>query len=86
MHNYDSSNYSLKDGPHDNNMFSMSWISYLLYNNHKMHHIQKGKKKGNFNIIFLGADEWFNDNRKSVNNENYCKIHNEDEICKKKLT
>ena len=51
-----------------------------------MHHIQKGKKKGNFNIIFLGADEWFNDNRKSVNNENYCKIHSEDEICKKKLT
>ena len=86
MHSYDSSNYSLKDGPHDNNMFNMSWISYLLYNNHKMHHIQKGKKKGNFNIIILGADEWFNDNRKSANNKSYCKIHSEEEICKKKLT
>lgn len=31
--------------------------------NHSAHHRVKGKDKGNFNIIFLGADELFNSNR-----------------------
>lgn len=34
----------------------------LLYNNHKLHHIIKGKNKGNFNVVFLGADELLNTN------------------------
>lgn len=86
MHQFDNSDYSLKDGPHDNNYLNMSWITYLLFNNHKMHHLQKGRKKGNYNIIILGADEWFMDNRKVVNNKIYCKTHSEEDICKNELT
>lgn len=48
----------LKDAPSDVNLN----YTRLLYDNHKMHHIIKGKNKGNFNVVFLGADELFMSN------------------------
>jgi hypothetical protein len=34
-------------------------IDNILLNNHKKHHLQKSNK-GNYNVIVLGADIWFN--------------------------
>ena len=34
---------------------------------------KKGEKKGNYNVIALGADEWFNKNVKIIDNEEFCK-------------
>lgn len=34
----------------------------IIETNHEMHHRIKGKDKGNFNVVFLGADELFNSN------------------------
>jgi hypothetical protein len=36
--------------------------SNLLYNNHEIHHAIKGEDKGNYNVIYLGADELFGTN------------------------
>jgi hypothetical protein len=36
------------------------------YLNHKAHHHVKGADKGNFNVVFLGADELFATNRMSL--------------------
>ena len=33
-----------------------NFIFKWLYNNHKVHHLIKGENKGNYNIIFPGAD------------------------------
>lgn len=35
----------------------------LLYRNHEVHHQIKGERKGNYNVVFLGADEFLNTNR-----------------------
>lgn len=35
----------------------------LLYRNHEAHHQIKGERKGNFNVVFLGADELLSTNR-----------------------
>ena len=35
----------------------------LLYRNHEVHHQIKGERKGNFNVVFLGADELLSTNR-----------------------
>jgi hypothetical protein len=35
----------------------------MYYRNHEMHHRIKGKNKGNFNAVALGADEIFGSNR-----------------------
>ncbi len=43
-------------------------IFNYLYNNHKNHHLQKGKRKGNFNIIFIGADYLFGTYNTEVKN------------------
>lgn len=37
--------------------------SSFLYRNHAQHHIVKGKRKGNYNVILLGADALFDSNR-----------------------
>ena len=61
MHNLEY-NYSIKYGPYDQGYFNLNYIANILYENHKKHHTKK--KKGNYNIILLGADEWFNTHKK----------------------
>ena len=82
MHKYEH-NYSIAEGPYDNGIFDLTWLTKLLYHNHVNHHLQKGEKKGNFNVIVLVADYWFNNHNKVVDNEEYCKTHDE-KICQKK--
>jgi len=83
MHNIEH-HYSIKKGPYDEGLLDLSYVTKLLYINHKNHHLQKGEKKGNYNVIALGADEWFNKNVKIVDNEDYCKDPNNqhEKVCK----
>ena len=67
MHNY-KSDFSIKNGPHDNNLLDLTFITNILYKNHQNHHLQKGKRKGNYNVILLGADEWFGQNNIIIKN------------------
>ena len=36
----------------------------VYFKNHELHHQIKGDDKGNYNVVFLGADEFFNTNNK----------------------
>lgn len=81
MHKYEVS-YSLKEGPYDENIFNLNIIKDLLLQNHQNHHLQKGDKKGNYNVITLGADEWFGYNNKTIDNSEYCKTNTHEKICK----
>lgn len=81
MHNYNI-NYSILKGPYDEDMFDLDPSKKQLYMNHVYHHLQKGEKKGNYNIILLGADEWFGYNNKIIDNKEYCKSHPDEKICK----
>ena len=81
MHDYDI-NYSIKEGPYDENLFNLDIFKYLLLQNHKNHHLQKGEQKGNYNVIILGADEWFGYNNTKIDNSEYCKTHINEKICK----
>lgn len=63
MHNFDY-NYSIKYGPYDQGYFNLDFIANIFYENHKKHHTKYNIKKGNYNIILLGADEWFNTHNK----------------------
>jgi hypothetical protein len=81
MHNHDI-NYSIKEGPYDENLFNMDIFKTILLSNHENHHLQKGDKKGNYNVIVLGADEWFETNNKTIDNTEYCKTHTNEIICK----
>ena len=81
MHDYET-DYSINDGPYDNGLLDLDFVKNLLYKNHQNHHLQKGKKKGNYNVILLGADEWFGYNNKKVDNLEYCKTHGNEKICK----
>lgn len=65
MHNLEN-NYSLKKGPYDQNLINTDKLMKLLYTNHKNHHLQKGEEKGNYNVVLLGADEWFCKNNKKI--------------------
>lgn len=81
MHNYNGE-YSIKKGVYEN-VLNLNILNDLLYRNHEYHHMQKGINKGNYNIIFIGADEWFGTNVKNINNTKYCSnadVKNE-EIC-----
>jgi hypothetical protein len=73
--------YSIKEGPYDENLLDLDIIKNLLLVNHTNHHLQKGDKKGNYNVIVLGADEWFGYNNKTVDNKEYCKTHINEQIC-----
>ena len=57
-------------------------VTNVLLDNHKNHHLQKGEKKGNYNIILLGADEWLNQNVTEIDNTEYCKTHKSEHVCK----
>lgn len=76
--------YSIKKGPYDENLFTLDPVKDLLLENHQKHHLQKGENKGNYNVIVLGADEWFGYNVKKVNNEEYCISHTNEKICNPK--
>jgi hypothetical protein len=81
MHNYEI-NYSIKEGPYDENLFNLDIFKNILLQNHQNHHLQKGEKKGNYNVIVLGADEWFGYNNKKIDNYEYCKTNMNEKICK----
>jgi hypothetical protein len=56
-----------------------------MFVNHTIHHLQKGDRKGNYNIVFPGADWIMGDYRTEVDNSIYCedeqnKINSKD-IC-----
>ena len=80
MHDYEVE-YSIKEGPYDENIFTMDPIKKVLVGNHTKHHLQKGEKKGNYNVIVLGADEWFGYNVKEIDNKEYCNSHQNEKIC-----
>lgn len=80
MHNLEN-NYSIKKGPYDGGIFDLNLVTRLLFTNHTNHHLQKGDKKGNFNVIVLGADEWFNYNVRTPDNVEYCKTNKQDTAC-----
>lgn len=50
-----------------------NWLFGFLLRNHSYHHLQKGLKKGNYNIIFLGGDHLINTYRSCVDNKKFCK-------------
>ena len=81
MHDYDI-NYSIKEGPYDENLFNLDPLKDVLLQNHKNHHLQKGETKGNYNVVILGADEWFGYNNTKIDNSEYCKTHMNENICK----
>ncbi len=80
FHKKELQNFTIKEGPYEEKL-NIDFIGDMLYDNHVMHHLQKGEKKGNYNIIALGADEWMGKNVKVADNEEYCKTHMNEEIC-----
>jgi hypothetical protein len=80
MHNLENK-YSIMKGPYDEGLFDLNIITKILFTNHQYHHLQKGEKKGNYNIIMIGADEWFNSNNKIIDNKEYCKKNVKDKMC-----
>ena len=52
-----------------------TWNRYekIAFHNHSYHHLQKGPRKGNYCIVFLGADHLFNTFNNCINNKEYCK-------------
>jgi hypothetical protein len=46
-------------------------FNYFL-KNHSYHHLQKGIKKGNYNIIFIGGDHIMNSHRTCIDNKQFC--------------
>ena len=81
MHEYDI-DYSIKEGPYDEGILDLTFVKNILLTNHENHHLQKGDNKGNYNVILLGADEWFGLNVKNVDNNEYCKTHTNEKICR----
>ena len=43
--------------------------------------MRKGDNRGNYNVILLGADEWFNKNNKSIDNIEFCIKNPTNKIC-----
>jgi hypothetical protein len=82
MHQYNGS-YTLEEGPYESRL-NFNLVNKLFFRNHQFHHLQKGTKKGNYNIIVFGADEWFGTNVKHINNKKYCSNPDvsHEEICK----
>jgi hypothetical protein len=70
MHNFMGS-YKINEGPYENKI-DFSIINKLFYRNHQFHHLQKGVKKGNYNVIVFGADEWLGTNVQVIDNKEYC--------------
>ena len=52
-----------------------TWNKYekITFHNHAYHHLQKGIKKGNYCIIFLGADHLFKSFNTCIDNREFCK-------------
>jgi hypothetical protein len=44
-----------------------------VFKNHSYHHLQKGKRKGNFNILLPGFDYMVGTNNTCIDNKKYCK-------------
>lgn len=54
-------------------MFKQNYFVSWLWRNHAYHHLNKGDKKGNFNIILPGADHIMGTYRDRIDNTEYCK-------------
>ncbi len=82
MHNFQGE-YKINEGPYEEKL-DFNIINKLFYRNHQYHHIQKGIKKGNYNVIVFGADEWLGTNVKVIDNKEYCSNPqvSREEICK----
>ncbi len=80
FHKKELHDFTIKNGPYEDKL-NLDFVGDMLYDNHVMHHLQKGEKKGNYNIIALGADEWMGRNVKVADNEEYCQTHQNEEIC-----
>lgn len=52
-------NYSFAEGAPQTGLV----VPAIYIDNHVQHHLRKGPEKGNFNVVFLGADEIFRSNR-----------------------
>lgn len=61
--------FSKKNVPYNGLNPFIKW----LYRNHTLHHLQKGRRKGNFNIIIPFADFIFGTYNKCVTNKDFCK-------------
>jgi len=55
-------------------------IFYWYFRNHSYHHLVKGEKKGNYNIILPGGDFILGTYRSCIDNTEYCKT-NQHSIC-----
>lgn len=53
--------------------FKGSNVFKWLFINHSLHHLIKGKKKGNYNILFPGGDHLFGTYNSCIDNTEYCK-------------
>jgi hypothetical protein len=79
----------LKEGmPHYPGLMSKGLIYNWLWKNHALHHLQK-EGKGNYNIIFPGADFLFCSYNSKFDNRKFCEKHRNDKktyerICKDK--
>lgn len=73
---------SVKNGiPNKPGLLSRGPIYRYLWKYHAIHHLQKGERKGNFNIILPGADYIFGThNGFCYDNNEYCK-NNKDKRC-----
>ena len=71
---------NIKDGPIEHKT-NFNLLTRCLIGNHTNHHLQKGPSKGNYNVIFLGADEWFNNNVVEIDNKDYCRDNKTEPIC-----
>tara|TARA_B100001093_G_C26476996_1_gene863137 strand:- start:46 stop:699 length:654 start_codon:yes stop_codon:yes gene_type:complete len=60
--------HMMSEVPYDN------WTNFekKLFHNHAYHHLQKGDIKGNYCIVFLGADHLFGTYNNCINNKEYC--------------
>ena len=47
-------------------------LEKIYFHNHAYHHLVKGNNKGNYCIVFLGADHLFNTFNNCVDNKEYC--------------
>ena len=62
----------------------MGWLYDWMWRNHALHHMQKGSKKGNYNIIVPGFDFLMGTHTdRMYDNQEYCK-HSDDKRCMEK--
>ena len=75
----------IQDGmPHYPGLMSKGLIYNWLWKNHALHHYQK-EGKGNYNIIFPGADFLFRSYNSKFDNTKFCEKNSNDEKTYKRI-